>query len=203
MLKSTIETAIKNYVPKATITAALKKFSESPGATTHQIHECRLYRRVYVVISTYATNIQYTRSHINIAFRKHNAEQIRTRHMFTERGVIDAVARPGITETTIDDDVTADAIDCGADDVSIFDMAKQQVTFVCQPMRLGVVRCALERRGYQVEGCEWVFDTDNRVDLSEAEQADYDKFVERLTTIDGFDSVYDNVGQEEEREEKV
>lgn len=190
---------MKNYVPKATIQAALKKASETPNAGSLQRHyfECRLYGRVFIIFAYCTTNLAQTKILLNTIFRKHNAELMRTRHVFEERGVIDAIARPEIDGATLEDDVTSDAIECGADDVHIFDGDKRLVTFFCEPRTMVAVRGALEKRGYQIEGSEWVFDIENRVQLNEAERNDYAKFNAKLNSIDGFDCIYDNVADDD------
>lgn len=196
LLRSAIDIAMKNYVPKATIQSALKTFNDTPNATALQRYyfECRLYGRIFIIMAYCTANVAKTKIPLNTALRKHNAEMIRTRHLFDERGIIDAIAPANIDNVNgFDDAITENAIECGADDVEIFDSAKRLVTFYCEPRTLVAVRGALEKHGYQIESSEWVFDTTNRIQLTAAEQADYAKFNQRLNEIEGFDCIYDNV----------
>lgn len=196
-LRSAIDLALRNDVPKATITTALKKYTEATDANLRRhLFECRLYCKVYTVITFYTANLIQTRMQINTAMRKHNADQTKVKHIFTERGVINAIVRPTINETTIEDDCTTDAIECGANDVDVFDVAQRYVTFFCEPETLLGVKTGLERMGYQIENSDIVYEPSQTVLISAAERADYEKFKEKLNAIDGFDDIFDNVADE-------
>lgn len=128
--------------------------------------------------------------------RKHNADQTKVKHIFAERGVINAIVRPTIQETNIEDDCTTDAIECGANDVDVFDVAQRYVTFFCEPETLLGVKTQLERLGYQVENSDIVYEPSQMALISAAERVDYEKFKEKLMAIDGFDDVFDNIADD-------
>lgn len=195
ILRSTIDIALKYNVPRATIQSALKKMKECPDEANMRRHvfECRLYQKVFVVFTYYTINLGTTRVPLGTAFRKHNAELIKIRHMFEEKGYVDALVPPRVNESNIEDDCTTDAIECGASDVHVHNAAERQVTFYCEPNAVVGVRQNLEKLGYQIENSDISFDAHKLVRISKKEKLDYDKFMERLRAIEGFDDVFDNI----------
>lgn len=199
-LRSAIDLAIHNEVPKATITTALKKYTESADNANLRRHlfECRLYGKVFTVFAYYTANLAQTKIKINTALRKHNADQTRVKHIFTERGLINAVIRSNINETSMEDDCTTDAIECSANDVEIFDVTNRYVTFFCDADALPAVRMKLAKMGYQIENSDIVYEPSQTVSISKQEQLDYGKFKERLNSIEGFDDIFDNIANDEQ-----
>lgn len=201
-MRSAVDIALKNNVPRVTIQAALKKLKECADEANLRRHvfECRLYKRVVVVFTYYSTNLAQTRIPLGTVFRKHNAELVKVKHLFNEKGYVDAQVRPGVNETNIEDDCTTDAIECGATDVHIHDAAQQQVTFYCEPDAVVDVRQRLEKLGYQIENSDVFFEPLNLIGISDKEKVDYEKFKERLRSIEGFDDVFDNIEGDEKDE---
>lgn len=196
MLRSAIDEALRRYVPKATVTLFLKKMSDSKDKTAIQryIFEGRLFKRMYVVISIFADNYALTKIQMATVFRKHLVEQIQAKRMFNERGVFNVIARDGISIENIEEECLNDAVECGADDIEVYNATERQVTFFCDPKDFLKVRHKLSTAGHKIEQSECAFFPNNKlVQLTEAELKDYNKFKERLLAIDGFDEIYDNV----------
>lgn len=122
--------------------------------------------------------------------------------MFTERGVIDALARPEVRIDHFDDDCETDAIECGAEEFEVHDAAQRQVTFYCDPKDFVLVKQKLTKCGYKIVDGECVFIWEKaKVKLTDAETKNYQQFKERLQNgIDGFDTIYDNVDDGEDED---
>lgn len=196
VLRSAIDEAVRRDVPKSTIQTFLKKLAETKDKTVIQRHlfEGRLYKKLYVVISIFTDNLAHSRIQIATAFRKHLVETTQSKRLFIERGVFNITARDSISAENIEDECLNDAIDCGADDIDVFNAAERQVTFFCDPKEFLKVRHKLSTAGHKIEQSECAFYPNNQlVQLSDTEITDYNKFKERLLAIDGFDEVYDNL----------
>lgn len=128
--------------------------------------------------------------------KKHLAEVLNAKRSFIERGVLNAIATTDAEH--FEDNCLTDAVECGADDIEVFDAAKRQVIFFCDPIELPKVKQKLTSVGYRIEysECEF-FPNIPLVSLTETEMADYKHFKERLLSIEGFDEVYDNLLDED------
>lgn len=199
-LRSAVEEALRRDVSNSTIQTTLKKCSQMTDdqLIKRQLFELRLYNKVFVVFVIYTTNLAQAKIQLGTIFRKHKADVTNTKHMFTERGVIDAIARPEVRASHFEDDCTTDAIECGADDVEIHDAAKRQLTFICDPVEINRVKQKITALGYQIEYCERSYIPNTIVTINEAEKLDYAKFQDKLEAIDGFDDIFDNIEDDED-----
>lgn len=200
-LRTAIESAIKKGVLKTTIQMALKKLKENPDASQLQRHifECRVYNKVFMIAVYYTVNWGLTKSLVGNAFRRHNAEIIKTTHLFDEKGYINGIVRSGVNTENMQDDCETDAIETGANEVYIEDVADRQVTFYCEPQvpYINGVRQQLEKLGYKIEESGISYEPHNLVAINVKEQLDYTKFREKLEAIDGFDELFDNIEDDE------
>lgn len=200
-LRNAIEEAQRRDVPKSTIQNLLKKLVETKDKTNFQRHlfEGKLYRKLCVVISIYTDSLAHTKIQIATVFRKHLVDAANTKRLFIERGVINVIARDGINTETIEDDCLSDAIECGAEDIEVFNAIERQVTFFCEPKEFLKVRQKLTAAGHKIEHSEIEFFPNAQlVQLAEAELKDYKKFKTKLENIEGFDEVYDNLDDDDE-----
>lgn len=127
-------------------------------------------------------------------FRKHLAETTNTKRLFIERGVCNVIARDDISKDNFEDECLNDAIECDAEDIEVFNVDERQVTFFCEPRDFLKVRQKLTAAGHNIQHSELVFFPNTQlVQLNDAELTDYNKFKERLATIEGFDEIYDNL----------
>lgn len=196
LLRSAIEEATRRGVPKSTIQNFLKKMTETKDKTNIQRHlfEGRLYKKLYVIISIYTDNLAHTKIQIATHYRKHLVDATNVKRLFNERGIFNVIARDGIAIDNIEDECLNDAVECGAEDVEVFNAAERQVSFFCSPTEFLRVRHKLALAGHKIEHSECAFFPNTQlVRLSESELADYEKFKEKLNSIDGFDEIYDNL----------
>lgn len=189
-------------MPQSTIKTTLKKLSETPDASKIQRHlfEGRLYGKVFLVIPIYTENLPLARNQMATPFKKHHFTTNNTKHMFNERGVIHAIARPDVRIDHFEDDCLSDAVEVGAEDVEIHDVAERQVTFYCEPNEFVKVKQKLTSSGYKIvdADCHFIWEAPT-VKLNADEAKNYEQFKERLQTgVDGFEVIYDNVDDDEE-----
>lgn len=203
-LRSAIDRAIDRNVPQSTIKVVLKKLSETPDTSKMIRHlwEGRLYGKLFLVIAIYTDNLALARNQLSVPFKKHNFTMNNTKHLFKERGVIDALARSDIRVDHFEDDCLNDAIECGAEDVEIHDVNQQQVTFYCEPIEFVKVKQKLTSAGYKIVDAECVFAWEApTVKLNEDESKNYEHFKDRLQQgVDGFDTIYDNLDDDDDTE---
>lgn len=200
-LRSAVEEARRRDVPNTTIKNYLKKLSESKDKSNFQRHlfEGRLYKKLCFIATVYTDNLAHLRIQMATPFRKHLAEATNTKRLFTERGVCNVTARDGISVPNIEEECLNDAIECGAEDIEVFDAAERQVSFFCSPQDFLRVRQKLTAAGHKIEHSELAFFPNTQlVQLSDAELTDYKKFKERLISIEGFDEIYDNVENDDD-----
>lgn len=196
-LKNAIEHALYRNVPQSSIKATLKKLSEAPDSSKmhRHIYGGRLYGKVFLVIAVYTDNLALAQNQLSHPFKKHNFFANDSKNMFTERGIIDALAPPEVRIDHFEDDCETDAIECGAEEVEVHDVAQRQVTFYCDPKEFIIVKQKLTKCGYKIVDAECVFIWEKpKVKLTDAEAKNYQQFKERLQNgLDGFDTIYDNV----------
>lgn len=200
-LRNAIEEAQKRDVPKATIQNLLKKLSETKDKSAFQRHlfEGKLYKKLFVVIAIYTDSLAHSKIQIATVFRKHLVDATNTKRLFIERGVFNVIARDGIKPENIEDECLSDAIECGAEDIEVFNAKERQVTFFCDPREFPKVRQKLSALGHRIEHSEIEFFPNTQlVQLAESELKDYEKFKLKLQNIDGFDEVYDNLDEGDE-----
>lgn len=197
MLKGAVEEAKRRDIPKVTIQNFLKKLSDDKDKTVYQRHlfEGKLYKKLFFIVTIYTDNVSRSKIHIATPFKKHLVEAANnTKRLFTERGIINAIARDGIGMDNFDDECLNDALECGAEDIEVGDVTKKQVTFLCNANEFLKVRQKLTAAGHQIEHSECAFfPNTNLAQLNDSELADYKKFKDRLLLIDGFDNIYDNL----------
>ncbi|XP_031618443.1 uncharacterized protein LOC116337742 [Contarinia nasturtii] len=195
MLRDAVAEAIRRDVPKTTIQNFLKKLSEIKDKPIQRyLYEGRMYKKLYVVISMFPNSVGLAKIQIATVFRKHLVEAINAKRVFNERGVINVTARDGISLEHIEDECLSDAIECGAEDIEVYNAAERQVSFFCDPNEFLKVRQKLSALGHKVEHseCEF-FPKTQLVQLKESELNDYKNFKSKLIEFDGFDEIYDNL----------
>lgn len=201
MLKSVIEEAKKRDVPKSSIENVLSKLSKTKDTTNafrRYLFEIRLYKKLYIILSIFTDNLALTRNQLSQPFRKHFAEMTNTKRLFTERGVFHVIGRPDIKADNFEDECLNDAVECGAEDIEIFNIAERQVTFFCDPQEFPKVKQKLSAIGHEIQHAECEFIPNcQTIQLNESESADYVKFKDRLTAVDGLDEIYDNLEDSE------
>lgn len=200
-LQFAVEEAKRRDVPRATIQGFLKKLSETKDKSSFQRHlfEGRLYKKLYFIATVFTDNLAHARIQMATPYKKHLAENTNAKRVFIERGVFNVITRDSINLENFEDECLNDAIECGADDIEVFDKTQRQVTFFCDAREFVKVRHKLSTAGHQIERSELVFfPNTNLVRLSDTEMADYKKFKSRLIDIIGFDDIYDNLEDDDD-----
>lgn len=197
-LRNAIDEARRRDVPQATIQGFLKKLSETKDKTQLQRHlfEGRIYKKLNFIAAIYTDKLPHVKVQMATIYRKHLIENISVKRYFIERGVFHVVARDGIDVNNFEDECLTDAIECGAEDIEVFDATERKVTFYCDPREFLRVRNKLTTAGYAIEHSECLFLPNvncSLVQLTEGELKDYTKVKERLEQIEGFDEIYENL----------
>lgn len=193
-------------VKKNTIDATLKKCIESPvrSKMPRHIFEGRLYNKMFLIIAVYTENLELTRNQLANIFKKHRFDAKSVKGLFVERGMIDAIARPDINVDSIEDECIGDAMECGAENVEIYDANERKVTFHCDPSDIVRVRHKLATAGHEIAHSECVFESKAPgITLKDAEAKDFEIFKGKLKSyVDGFDEVYSNLEEEDDDTEE-
>lgn len=200
-LRNAIEEAQRRDVPKSTIQNLLKKLTETKDKTTFQRHlfEGKLYKKIFVVISIYTESLAHTKIQMATVFRKHFVDASNSKRLFDEKGVLNVIARDGISPEKIEDECLSDAIECGAEDIEVFNANERKVTFFCDPREFIKVRQKLTAAGHKIEHSEIEFFPNTQlIQLADSELKDYKKFKTKLENIEGFDGLYDNLDDVDE-----
>lgn len=206
-LRNAIDEARRRDVPAATIQGFLKKLTETKDKSQLQRHlfEGRVYKKLNFIASVYTDKLPHVKVQMATIYRKHLVDSsTNVKRLFIERGILHVIARDGIDLNSFEDDCTADAIECGAEDIEVFDVNERKVTFFCDPKEFLRVRNKLSLAGYKIEHSECSFfpsESCNLVQLNESELKDYNKIKNKLTQIEGFDEIYDNLENDDDDEE--
>lgn len=205
-LQNAIDEARRRDVPQATIQGYLKKLAETKDKSQLQRHvfEGRVYKKLNFIAVIYTDKLAHVRVQLATIYRKHLIETVNVKRFFNERGVFNVIARDGIDITNFDDQCLTDAIECGAEDVEVFNVDERKVTFFCNSHEYLKVRHKLSTIGHKIDHSECMFlpNTNcNLVQLNEAELKDYKRIKEKLTEIDGFDEIYDNLENDDDEDD--
>lgn len=190
-------------MPQATIQGFLKKLTETKDKTQLQryLFEGRVYKKLNFIAAICTDKFPHVKVQVATIYRKHLIENTNVKRLFVERGVFHVLARDGIDVNNFEDECLTDAIECGAEDIDVFDVAERKVTFYCDPREFLRVRNKLTTTGFKIEHSECSFLPDTNcilVQLNEAELKDYNKIKEKFTLIEGFDGIYDNLENDDD-----
>lgn len=177
--------------------------SETKDKSHLQRHlfEGRVYKKLNIIAAIYTDKLAHVKVQMATIYRKHLIESSNVKRLFIERGVLHVIARDGIDVKQFEDECLTDAIEYGAEDIEVFDVAERKVTFFCDPREFLRVRNKLSAAGYKIEHSECSFlpkTNCNLVQLNEAELKDYNKIKDKLTQIEGFDEIYDNLENDDD-----
>lgn len=197
-LRNAVDEARRRDVPLATIQGFLKKLTDTKDKSQLQRHlfEGRVYKKLNFIAAIYTDKLAHVKVQMATIYRKHLIENTNVKRLFVERGIVHVIARDGIDKKNFEDECTADAIECGAEDIEVFDVNERKVIFFCDPKEFLRVRNKLTTAGHKIEHSECSFFPNtncNLAQLTEAELKDYNKMKDKLTQIEGFDEIYDNL----------
>ncbi|XP_023160738.2 uncharacterized protein LOC111592631 isoform X2 [Drosophila hydei] len=129
LLRSEIENALKRNMPMGTIQNTIKKCQLSKAQLKKHRFDIRFRRKVYMVCSIYSDNLPMVKMDVTPMIKKSGAEFIDVSHMFEDFGLIEAryTSPLSTTENSLEEKVTEDAIQLGAEDVEIVDVTTAAV----------------------------------------------------------------------------
>ncbi|XP_030243183.1 uncharacterized protein LOC115563799 [Drosophila navojoa] len=195
LLRSEIDNALKRNMPMGTIQNTIKKCQHNKAQLKKHRFDIRYRRKVYMICSIYSDNLPGIKMDVTAMIKKSGAEFVDVSHMFEDFGLIEARYASPLTnpETSLEEKVTEDAIQLGAEDVEIVDATTAAVNFICSPTYLTGLSKTLEQNGYSIENSEHVFTPNSLVQLDEDEKKAYYVFVKKLRDVPGMEDIYDNV----------
>lgn len=198
-LKSVIEAALRQNMPMATIQQNLKKFNAAKTQLKKYRLDIRYKQKVFLVCNIYTDIFPQLKMEMATVLRKGGAALADASSMFEDFGLIQAsVAKESLASIgDLEDAVTTDAIECGAEDVEVVDAQSGEINFICKAEILSGVQKLLENKGYIVDNTEHIFSPLKTVTLTAEERVPYEKFLGKLKEISGIEDVYDNIETEE------
>uniref|UniRef100_A0A1A9WJ35 Uncharacterized protein n=1 Tax=Glossina brevipalpis TaxID=37001 RepID=A0A1A9WJ35_9MUSC len=194
-LRSIIDYGLRKNMPMASIQNNIKKFQQIKTELKRYRLDVRFKQKVFVVCIIYTDNYTAFRQEAATILRKSGAMVIDTNNLFEEYGIIEATMskeRLSLSKN-IEELATEDAIECGAEEVEIYDTANGVVNFVCQPRDLFSLRKSIESKNYIIENMEHIYTAVNCVELPSEELVAYEKFITKLRQISGVEEIYDNL----------
>jgi transcriptional/translational regulatory protein YebC/TACO1 len=200
-LASLIQEALRRNVPMATINNNLKKFKENPSQLKKHELELKFMGKVFLIAKFVTENLAILTANINTILRKEKkAVQTNIRIMFNEIGIIQ-VSSPNQefkSSEEFEEKLTDDAIECDAQEVEEVDFATKSATFTCNPDHIDRVKTTLLKHGYNIEYSEEICLPLKTITLDDDERKQYDALLKRITQLEGFEKLYDNVEVEDE-----
>lgn len=200
-LAGLIDEALRKNMPGNTINTIIKKLKDNPVQLKKQFYELKLMNKVFLNVEFYVENQQILKNNINTAVRKEKRSALSVNNaMFNHYGLIQASIPKGEFKSLeeFEEKVTEDAIECNAIDVEEVDFPTRTAVITCEPDHIHRVKTSLIKLGYDIDLYEEdVFVPHNPVTLNDEEKAIYDSLIKRLSIIEGFEKVYDNVERSE------
>lgn len=118
-------------MPNATIQGVLKKCSTDTTKIKQHHLELKYGQRVFMVVSLYTDNLANSKMLLAPAIRKSLATYSTTKHMFTDKGVLEVVGNDKYDAKTpdeLEEIATEHAIESGAEEVEIVDAKTKHLT---------------------------------------------------------------------------
>lgn len=199
-LKSVIDQAVKSNMPLTTVNNQIKKFNANDAQMKKYFLELKSQNKIFLICEFYTDNLAQAKMNINTVMRKSgNTSFADVRHMFDEIGYVSAKKADGIfaNESEFEEKVMEDGIECDVQEVEDIDFASKSASFICPPMELERVRRSLISAGYVVDIAEHIFAPKHTQRLAESEMSAFEKLKDRLSLLDGYENVFDNVHQSE------
>ncbi|CAO1421114.1 unnamed protein product [Diamesa serratosioi] len=200
-LRTVMDEALRKNMPMATITNALKKYNANAAQLKKMYLEMKAFNKIFMVGELFHENPAGQKMNIATVLKKANGSYGEFSHMFHDVGLIQ-VTKPDGTFTSLaefEEKCTDDAIECSAEDVEDIDLENKSATFICRPIEIEKTKRALSGLGYCIENAEHVFIPNSPIQLTADEEKSYAFLKEKLSQIDGFENIYDNVDIVEEK----
>lgn len=198
-LAQVISKAKDNNMPNDNIQRSIKKASGELGSINYEemIYEGYGVGGTAIIVEALTDNKNRTAGDVRHIFDKYNGSLGTTgcvSFSFKRKGVI-TVSKEAIDEDTL----IMSALDAGADDVNTDDDDVYEV--YTDPNGYADVRKALEDAGIEVLSAEASMVPDNYVDLTDDQQRNVAKLIDKLEELDDVQNVYHNANLVFEDEE--
>jgi hypothetical protein len=121
------------------------------------------------------------------------------RHSFEEIGYVQVTAAncQAANASEFEDFLTEHAIECDAQEVENIDFDSKSATFICRPIDIEKVKRSLLNLKYIVDDSQHIFVPTSVLKLNENEAKVYEGLKVRLSQLDGYENIFDNVDTEE------
>lgn len=193
-LASVIEQSKRYNMPLASIKNALEnaKESESKTALKSDYYEIRGPGGCTIIVSVLSSNMNKTKSYLNIVVRKANCSFIEgaMRGLFEHKGIIQTDPMNNTPlETAVDH-----AIEVGAEDVTEEDTEDGKVLqFTCDPALLNQVKGKLTKLGYNIKKADSEFLAKTQVSLTDEDLEAVQKLYDKLEEDPDVMKLHDNI----------
>jgi len=198
-LRSAIQAARAQNMPKDNIERAIKKSEEAGGENYEEVrYEGFGAGGIGVIVEALTDNRNRTAGEIRAAFSKHGGNLGETgsvSFMFDRTGAIEYDASAGGAE-----DVFEAAIEAGADDV---ESSEDGHTLYCDPESLHEVGRALEARLGEPRSAQIVWRPKSSVEIGDSEGERVLRMLDALEDFDDVQSIYANFDIADEVLEKL
>lgn len=201
-LRTVVEQALSKNMPMATIDKNIKKFNAADAKLTKHFFEIKTMNRIFLLCEVYSENIAGLKMNVNSVMRKagNNTSFADIKHNFEEVGFVQVTVAAGKTfanATEFEDFLTEHAIEVDAQEVENVDFEGKTATFICRPIDIEKVKRQLLNLGYIVEDSQHIFVPNNVLKLTEAETKAYENLKLKLSQLDGYENIFDNVDADE------
>ncbi|XP_049536966.1 probable transcriptional regulatory protein Teth514_1449 [Anopheles darlingi] len=193
VLRAAIDEALKKNMPNATIQGILKKCTAQSVELKKYTVEIKALDQVNIICVLYTDRFAQLKMEMATILRKNFALFFDTMHAFDERGFIEAIPPPEVTNDQLDSVCTDHAIETGAEDIEVMDESNRLVRFLCEARVVDQVRKELEKLNYSVEHTEQAYFPKSTIKLNADAMLAYEKLKEKLKAMDGVEDIYDNV----------
>ena len=188
-LKKVVEEALAQNVPKATVEKILKRGSRDEELCSEFVTELRGPGRVGIIVETLVKNRGLVPVKLNPIIRKHGAVEERgVLNMFDKKGVIIAPMKTGSSM----DDAESDAIEAGAEEVTLIDEDEQILEFITLDTDFVQVKGSLVKAGYQCSQASISYIPNIEVSPSGLERKALEKLLEALMSEEIVTNVHSN-----------
>lgn len=199
-LAGIIDEALKKNMPGNTINSIIKKYKENMVPLKRQFVELKFLNKIFLYAEYFVENQVILRSNVNTILKKEKKSAASVNSpFFNHYGLIQVSLPSGEFKSAdeFEEKVTEHAIECDCGEVEEIDFPTKTAVVTCNPDHIDRVKSALVKRGYEIDLYEDVFVPHNSVTLTEEERTQYDALIKRLTILEGFEKIYDNVEESE------
>lgn len=139
-LRSAIDAAQKRNMPNATIQNILQKCAATPVADNKQLKkmliQLRIQAKIFAIVVVYSDNLALARIQLATILRRYNVIAQDIRHLFSEKGFIEAYATDmdcssnspaNATVSQLEETATNDAIEAGIEELEIIDAPTKHI----------------------------------------------------------------------------